>query len=295
VKAGDLLAEIDPRPYQVQLQQAQGQLARDQAQLKDAQVNLARDQALWQAQVIAKQQLDTQAAQVGQFEGTIKADEATIANAQLNLSFTKVTAPISGRVGLRLIDVGNIVHASDPNGMAVISQLEPISVLFSIPADNLQPVLQKLRAHAKLTVDAYDRDDKTKIASGTVLTVDSQIDPTTGTARIKSIFDNKAGELFPNQFVNCHLLLDVRHGVVIVPSAAIQRGPQGNYVYLVKPDKTVTIRVVTPGITEGENIAIEQGLKAGDMVVTDGQDKLQEGTKVDVRTGEQKRQRRRAQ
>jgi multidrug efflux system membrane fusion protein len=293
VQAGDLIAEIDPRPFQVQLEQAQGQLARDQAQLNDANVNLARYQALWEAQVIPKQQLDTQAAQVGQFKGTIEADKAAIDNAKLQLIYARITAPIGGRVGLRQIDVGNIVHASDATGIVSIDQIEPISVFFTIPADSLPPVLKKLRAGAKLRVDAYDRSDTNKIASGTLLTVDNQIDPNTGTSRLKSVFDNADHALFPNQFVNCRLLLDITHGIVIIPSAAIERGPQGTYVYVVK-DNTANLRVITAGATEGNNTAIDSGLQPGEMVVIDGQDKLQEGSKVDARAPNPNRPPRRA-
>ncbi len=289
VKQGDLLAEIDPRPFQVQLEQAEGQLARDQAQLNDAKANLARYQALWEAKVIPKQQLDTQAALVGQYQGTIEADRAAIDNAKLQLSYSKITAPIGGRVGLRLVDVGNIVHASDTNGLVSIAQLQPIAVLFTIPADNLPQVLAKLNAGAKLRVDAYDRADQNKIASGTLLTVDNQIDPATGTSRLKAVFDNKDGSLFPNQFVNCRLLLDVRHGVIVVPAAAIQRGPQGTYVYVVTPEKKAALRVVTVGASESNNVAIERGLAAGEMVVVDGQDKLQEGSRVQIRATTGKR------
>ncbi|MDQ2898591.1 MAG: MdtA/MuxA family multidrug efflux RND transporter periplasmic adaptor subunit [Acidobacteriota bacterium] len=284
VKKGDLMAEIDPRPFQVQLDQAQGMLARDTAQLNDAKANLARYQALWQEKVIAKQQLDTQAASVGQFEGTLEADRAAINNVKLQLSFTKITAPLSGRVGLRLIDVGNMVHASDPNGLVVIDQLQPIAALFTIPADNLPPVLAHLRSGRKLPVEAYDRDDKNKLATGTLLTVDNQIDPATGTSRLKAVFPNTDGALFPNQFVNCRMLLDTKTGVVIVPVPAVQRGPQGSYVYVVKRDKSAAVRLVTVGITEGNNVVIDKGLAANELVIVDGQDKLQDGSKVDVRT-----------
>ncbi len=294
VQAGDLLAEIDPRPFQVQLEQAQGQLARDEAQLKDAQVNLARYQALWQAQVIPKQQLDTQVAQVGQFKGTIEADRAAIDNAKLQLTYCRITAPIGGRVGLRQVDVGNIVHASDANGIITITQVEPIAILFTIPADELPPVLKKLRAGAKLPVDAYDRSDTNKIASGTLLTVDNQIDPNTGTSRLKAVFDNRDHALFPNQFVNCRLLVDMLRGAVIIPSAAVQRGPQGAYVYIVGKDNTAALRVVQVGTTEGNSSAINSGLQPGEMVVVDGQDKLQEGSKVDVRAPNPNRPPRRA-
>jgi len=284
VKQGQLIAEIDPRPFQVQLEQAQGQLARDQATLNDAKVNLARYQALWEAKVIPKQQLDTQAAAVGQSEGTLEADRAAIHNASLQLTYSKITAPLTGRIGLRLVDVGNIVHASDPNGLVVIEQLQPIAVLFTIPADNLPVILKKLSAGVHLPVDAYDRDDRNKIASGSLLTVDNQIDPQTGTSRLKAVFSNADSALFPNQFVNCRLLIDTKHNAIIVPMPAVQRGPQGNFVYLIKPDKTATMRPVAVGITEGNQVAIDSGLAAGDMVVTDGQDKLQEGNKVEFRT-----------
>jgi multidrug efflux system membrane fusion protein len=284
VTKGMLLAEIDPRPFEVQLQQAEGQLARDMAQLSDAKVNLARYEALWNEKVIARQQLDTQRASVGQFEGVIQSDQAAVNNARLQLSYAKITAPISGRVGLRLIDVGNIIRASDPNGLVMISQLQPIAVLFTIPADNLPPVLKKLNAGVHLRVDGYDRDDKNKIATGSLLTVDNQIDPTTGTSRLKAIFTNTDSVLFPNQFVNCRLLLDIKHNAVVVPAAAIQRGPQGSYVYIVKEGNVAAIRPVTVGLTEGNDVTIDAGLKAGEMVVIDGQDKLQDGSKVDVRT-----------
>ncbi len=285
VNKGDELVEIDPRPFQVTVEQAQGQLARDQAQLNDAKVNLARYQKLWEEQVIAKQQLDTQAASVGQFEGTIQADQAAIDNAKLNLSFTKVTAPISGRIGLRLVDIGNIVHANDANPLVVITQMQPIAVLFTIPADNLPPVLAKLRAGARLPVEAYDRADRVRISGGTLLTVDNQIDPNTGTSRLKAIFNNQDNALFPNQFVNCRLLLDTHRGVILIPVAAVQRGPQGPYVYVVNQDQTVAMRQVTLGTAEGNDQEVTSGLAAGDTVVTDGQDKLQEGAKVQVTSG----------
>jgi len=282
VNKGDVLVEIDPRTFQVAVDQAQGQLARDQAQLKDAQVNLARYQKLYDEGVIAKQQLDTQASMVGQFDGAISVDQANIDNAKLNLSFAKVTAPISGRIGLRQVDVGNIVHASDQNPMAVITQLQPISVVFTIPADSLPSLMARVHTGVRLPVDAYDRADRDKIASGVFLTVDNQIDTTTGTSRLKATFENTDNVLFPNQFVNCRLLLDTKHGVTLVPAPAVQRGPQGSYVYLVKSDKTVTMRPVTLGTTEGNDVEITKGLVPGDVVVTDGQDKLQDGGNVDV-------------
>jgi multidrug efflux system membrane fusion protein len=283
VNKDELLAEIDPRPFQVQLESAEGQLARDQAQLNDARVNLARYQALWDAKVIAKQQLDTQAALVGQYQGAITADQSAIDNAKLQLTYAHITAPIAGRIGLRLVDVGNIIHAADANGLALIAQLQPIAVLFTIPADNLPPVLKKLQAGIKLPVDAYDRDDRNKLASGSLLTVDNQIDPSTGTSRLKAVFPNTDNGLFPNQFVNCRLLLDTKRNVVIVPSPAIQRGPSGSYVYVVNPDQTVVMRPVTVGITEGNDVEVTNGLSGGAIVITDGQEKLQDGSKVDAK------------
>lgn len=283
VHEGDLLAEIDPRPYEVQLSQAQGQMARDQAQLKDAQVNLERNKALFAAQVIAKQQLDTQASLVGQYQGAIAADQAQIDNAKLQLTYSRIIAPISGRIGLRQVDQGNIVHANDATGIAVITQLQPISVLFSIPEDNLQEVLKKLRSNAHLPVEAYDRNGDDKLATGTLLTVDNQIDQATGTSKLKAVFDNKDSALFPNQFVNVKLRLDTKHGVVIVPAAAVQRGPQGTFVYLVDNGKA-KVQPVSTGVTQGTDVEITEGLSAGQQVVTDGGDKLADGIKVDVHT-----------
>jgi membrane fusion protein, multidrug efflux system len=284
VHEGDSLVEIDSRPFQVQLEQAEGQLARDQAQLKDAQVNLDRYQLLYKEGVIPKQQLDTQGAQVGQFDGAIKADQAAIDNAKLQITYSHITAPISGRVGLRLIDIGNIVHSADANGLLVITQLQPISVIFSLPQDQLPEVAAKLRAGVQLPVEAYDRDDTTKIASGKLATIDNQIDPTTGTYKLKSIFSNENNVLFPNQFVNVHLLVDTKRNLVIIPAAAIQRGPQGTYVYAVTNGNTATIRTVTVAQTAGNNVGLNAGLSPGDVVVIDGQDKLQEGSKINTRT-----------
>ena len=284
VKAGELLAEIDPRAFQVQLAQAQGQLARDQATLADAKVNLTRYQNLYQHGVIPKQQFDTQASTVQGTEGTLSADQAAIDNARLQLTYAKITAPIGGRVGLRLVDVGNIIHASDANGLLVIAQMQPIVVLFTIPADNLPPVLKRLNAGQHPRVEAYDKDDRNRIAAGSLLTLDNQIDPTTGTSRLKAVFANKDFALFPNQFVNCRLLLDVRSGVVIAPAPAIQHGPQGNYIYVVTAKSTAALRPVTTGITEGSDVEIVSGIAPGDMLVTDGQDKLQDGLPVAARS-----------
>ena len=227
VHQGDVLAEIDPRPFEVQLSQAEGQLARDQAQLNNAKIDLARYQVLFRQDSIPKQQLDTQAATVGQFEGAIKADQALIDNARLQLIYCHITAPISGRIGLRLVDAGNMVHANDPNGIVVVTQVQPIAVLFTLPEDSLPPVLKKLRAGERLPVDAYDRSGMARIAGGALLTVDNQIDPNTGTLRLKAVFKNQDDTLFPNQFVNVKLLIDVKKSSVIVPGVAVQRGPQG--------------------------------------------------------------------
>ncbi len=283
VAKGDVLAEIDPRTFQVAVKQAEGQLARDQAQQNDAEVNLARYQKLWDEQVIAKQQLDTQASQVGQFKGAIATDQANIDSAKLNLSFTKIQAPMSGRIGLRLVDVGNMVHAGDANPLAVITQMQPIAVLFTLPAGDLPPVLIKLAKGAKLPVDAYDSADRNKIAAGSLLTADNQIDTSTGTTRLKAVFANENNVLFPNQFVNCRLLLDTKRAVVIIPAPAVERGPQGTYVYVVQADGSAAMRAITQGITEGSNVEVTGGLAPGEIVVTDGQDKLQQGSKVEVR------------
>src|SRR5215470_15469993 len=280
VHEGDLLVQIDPRPFQVQLEQAQGQLAKDQAQRKDAQVNLERFQLLFKEGVIPQQQLDTQAALVGQFDGAITSDQSQIDNAKLQLSFSHVTAPISGRVGLRLIDPGNIVHATDANGLVLITQLQPIAVLFSLPQDQLPQVNAKLRAGVQLTVEAFNRDNTEKIATGKLLTIDNEIDTTTGTYRLKSVFNNSDNALFPNQFVNVRLFVDTKHDLTIVPSPAIQRGPQGPFVYTVGSDNTVKIRPVTIALTTGNSIGLSSGLDTGDVVVIDGQDKLQDGSRV---------------
>jgi multidrug efflux system membrane fusion protein len=280
VHAGDALIEIDPRPYQVMLEQAEGQLAKDQAQLHDVQVDFERYTLLFNEGVIPKQQVDTQQAQVGQFQGAIKADQATIDNAKLQLVYARITAPISGRAGLRLVDQGNIVRASDTTGLLVITQLQPISVIFTLPQDQLQQVLVKLRGGGQMPVEAYDRDDITKIADGKLATIDNQIDPTTGTYKLKSIFSNENNVLFPNQFVNVHMLVDTKRNLVIVPAAAIQRGPQGTYVYAVSGGDIVNIRTVTIAQTAGNNIGIGSGINPGDVVVIDGQDKLQDGSKV---------------
>ena len=284
VHQGDSLIEIDPRPYQVMLEQAEGQLTKDQAQLHDVQVNFERYQLLYGEGVIAKQQVDTQQAQVGQFQGAIKADQATIDNAKLQLVYAHITAPISGRVGLRLVDIGNIVHASDTSGLLVITQLQPISVIFTLPQDQLPQVMNKLHGGiaSQLRVEAYDRDDSKKIAEGNLATIDNQIDPATGTYKLKATFSNNDNSLFPNQFVNVHMLVDTRHNLMIVPASAIQRGPQGMYVYVVTGGDTAKIRPVTVAQTTGNNVGISAGLSSGETVVIDGQDKLQDGSRVTI-------------
>jgi membrane fusion protein, multidrug efflux system len=284
VKKGALLAIIDPRPYQVQLDQAQAQLFKDQATLRDAKLNYQRYKDLLQnSGAMSQQQVDTQQATVDQLEGTVRNDQATVENAKLNLVYCHITAPVNGRIGLRLVDPGNIVHASDANPMLVITELQPITAVFTLPEDQLPTVAQHMRK-GTLEVDAYSRDDVTKLETGTLLTIDNQIDQTTGTGKLKAIFANKTGELWPNQFVNIHLLLETQKDVTVVPSAAVQRGPQGNYVYVMKPDKTVEVRNVTIPVTQGNLSAIASGVSPNELVVTDGQDKLQQGSHVEPHT-----------
>jgi len=282
VRAGDLLAEIDPRPFQVQRMQAEGQKAKDEAALQNARVDLARYQALIQQDAIPRQQLDTQAAAVAQIQATLKSDQAQIESAKLNLAYSRITAPAGGRVGLRQMDLGNIVHAADPNGIVTITQLQPINVLFTLPGDQLEQVLPQVHGGKRLPVDAYDRDLKRKLGTGELLAVDNQIDPTTGTVRIKALFENADEALFPNQFVNARLLVNTLKGAVTVPTAAVQRSPQSTFVYVVKPDKTVEVRNVTVQLTEGDDTSLSAGLQPGELVVVDGVDKLRPGMKVDV-------------
>jgi len=282
VRKGDVLAEIDPRPFQVQLTQAEGQMARDQALLKNAQLDLERYRVLVAEDSIAKQQLDTQEALVRQYEGALKVDQGQIDSAKLQLTYCHITAPIGGRVGLRLVDPGNIVHATDTNGLVVITQLQPIGVVFAIPEDNLPQVLAKLKAGESLPVEAYDREQRQKLAVGSLETVDNQIDPTTGTVRLKAVFPNTDSALFPNQFVNARLLLEVKRGATLVPSAAIQRSPKGAFVYVVKADQTVAMRPVTIGVSQGDEASIGTGLVPGELVVTDGVERLRDGARVDL-------------
>ncbi len=282
VKEGELLAEIDPRPFQVQLTQAEGQMARDRALLANALIDSERYRTLLAQDSIAKQLVDTQEALVHQYEGTVKVDQSQIDNARLQLTYARVTAPIAGRLGLRQVDAGNIVRAGDTNGLVVITQLQPITVVFTIPEDSLPPVLKKLQAGDKLLVDAYDRSDKVKLATGTLLTADNQIDPATGTVKLKALFSNDDGALFPSQFANVRMLVDVKRDAIVVPSAAIQRGTAGTFVYVVKADTTVTVRVVKLGPAQGDLVAVDSGLEPGELVVVDGADKLREGAKVEL-------------
>jgi multidrug efflux system membrane fusion protein len=282
VHQGDLLVTIDPRPYEAALTQAQGQLARDQALLANARIDLTRYQTLAPQKAIPEQQLATQRATVAQYEGIVKNDQGVVDAAQVNLDYCKIPAPITGLVGLRLVDPGNIVQASDSNGMLVITQMDPISVIFTIAEDQLPAVLAKMRAGQKLEVDAYDRDLKTKLSQGTLSTIDNQIDQTTGTVRMRATFDNKNTSLFPNQFVNARVLVQEKRGVLLLPSAAIQRNSNTTFVYLVQPNSTVTIQNIQTGVTEGDNTEISSGLKAADVVVLTGADRLQPGGKVTV-------------
>ena len=284
VKQGDLLAVIDPRPFEVQLAQAQAQLFRDQAALKDAQLNYQRFRdLLQQSGAMSQQQVDTQKATADQLEGAVRTDQAAIDNAKLQLTYCHITAPISGRIGLRIVDSGNIVHASDQNPLVVITQLQPIAAIFTLPEDSLPQVADHMR-HGALSVEAYSRDNQTKLATGKLLTIDNLIDQTTGTGRLKATFDNKEGDLWPNQFVNIRLLLDTRKDSLVIPSVAVQTGPQGTFVYAVKSDKTAEVRPVTVALTEGTLAVINSGLNPGDQVVTDGQDKLQNGAHVEPRS-----------
>ncbi|MBL0124467.1 MAG: MdtA/MuxA family multidrug efflux RND transporter periplasmic adaptor subunit [Betaproteobacteria bacterium] len=282
VRAGDVLALIDPKPLQVALSQVEGQLARDQAQLNNARLDLERYRTLLAQDSIAKQQLDAQESLVRQFEGTVKVDQAQVDNARLQLGYTKVSAPIPGRLGLRQVDPGNMIRSSDATGLVVITQIDPITVVFTIPQDNLQRVLKQLKAGEKLAVDAWDREQKNKLATGFLISTDNQIDTTTGTIKLKAQFPNPDGLLFPNQFVNVKMVVDTRKGATVIPLAAIQRGAQGTIVYVVKEDKTTTLRVVKMGPTENDNVAIESGIAPGEVVVTDGIDRLREGAKVEV-------------
>ena len=280
VTAGQPLVQIDPRPYQVQLQQAQGQLDHDQAQLQDALLDLARDKALVSDGVIPRQQFDTQAALVEQLQGSVQADKAQIANAQLNLVYCKITAPISGKVGLRLVDPGNIVHAASTSGLLVITQMQPIAVIFTLPEEQLTPILQGLRRGQFFPVEAYDRADQHKIASGRLLATDNLIDQSTGTLRLKAVFPNQDEVLFPNEFVNVHIQTEILHNALLIPASALQHGTQGDFVFVVRPDHTAEERAVQIDRTQGNFAIIRSGLTPGDTVVSDGLDKLHNGSHI---------------
>jgi len=280
VNKGDFLAQIDPRPYQVALAQAEGQLAKDQALLKNAEIDLARYKTLVAQNSVARQTADTQAALVQQDRGTVQADQAQVDAQKLNLTYCRIVAPVTGRVGLRQVDPGNYVQTSDASGIIVITQLQPTSVIFTLPEDNLPTVMKRLSTGATLGATAFDRTGATKLGTGTLETVDNQIDPTTGTVKLRAIFDNKEQTLFPNQFVNVRLLVDTLHDASIVPLAAIQRGAPGTFVYLVKPDDTVAAQPVILGPNDTQNVAITKGLAPGQAVVTDGADRLKDGAKV---------------
>ncbi|RMM55945.1 MdtA/MuxA family multidrug efflux RND transporter periplasmic adaptor subunit [Pseudomonas corrugata] len=282
VKAGDLLAEIDPRPYQNALLQAEGTLLQNQAQLKNAQVDLERYRGLYAEDSIAKQTLDTAAALVGQYQGTVKTNQAAVNDARLNLEFTRIRAPISGRVGLRQLDIGNLVAANDTTALAVITQTQPINVVFTLPENKLDTVLARYRSGAKLPVEAWDRGDVKLQASGVLQSLDNQIDITTGTLKFKARYDNREQSLFPNQFVNVRLLADTLRDVVLVPTAAIQFGTNGTFVYALEGDKKVTIKQLKIGANNGEHTVVTEGLAAGERVVLEGTDRLKEGSEVEV-------------
>ena len=282
VKAGELLAEIDPRPFQVQLEQAQGQLARDRALLENARLDLERYRTLVTQEAASEQQLDTQRALVRQYEGAVRSDQAQVDNARLQLAYARITAPFAGRLGLRLVDPGNLVRAGDATGLVTITQVQPIGVTFSLPEKDLAPVLARYRAGTPMPVQALDREQRAVLATGRLTTLDNQIDVTTGTLKMKAEFANADGALFPNQFVNARLRIDVLVGATVVPGAAIQRGAPGTYVYLAQPDGTVALRRIDPGPVDGERTVVKHGLEVGDRVVVDGVDHLRDGARVEA-------------
>jgi len=282
VKKGDLLVEIDPRPFKAAVAQAEGQLMHDQALLANAKIDLERYRTLLKEESIAAQQVDTQATLVAQYQGTVKVDEAMLDTAKLNLHYSKVTAPISGRAGLRQVDLGNVVHASDSTGIVIITQLKPMSVLFTLPEDTIPALMKQLQAGKKISVDAYDRAFVQKITTGALETVDNQIDPTTGMIKLKAIFSNDELSLFPSQFVNAKLLLETHHSVITAPSAAVQHGRTNTFAFVVGSDQSVSQRSIVTGIVQGDKTEIVSGLQNGDVVVIDGTDKLRDGSKVTV-------------
>ena len=286
VTKGSLLATIDQRPFQVLLTQAEGLMARDQEQLNNARMDLERYRTLWKQDSIPRQQLETQEALVRQYEGAVKVDQGQIDSAKLQLTYSRITAPISGRIGLRLVDPGNMVHAADTGGLLSITQVQPMAVLFPLPEDSLPQVLRKMKG-GRLAVEAFDREMKLKLASGELTTLDNQIDPTTGTVKLKAVFANRDSELFPNQFVNARLLVDVKKDAIIVPSAAIQKNPQGAFAFVLNPDKTVTMKQVKAGISQGGETSVVEGLNVGEQVVVDGAERLRDGSKVEVKEKDQ--------
>jgi multidrug efflux system membrane fusion protein len=282
VKAGDLLAQIDPRPFEVMLTQANGQMARDQAQLKNAQVDLERYQTLLSQDSISRQQVDTQAALVRQFQGAVESDKGAVDNARLQITYARIIAPISGRVGLRQVDPGNIVHASDSNGVVTITQVQPVTVIYPVPEDNVPRIVKRMQGTQSVAVDAFDRGGKTRLATGRLLTIDNQIDTTTGTVKVKAEFPNTDSALFPNQFVNVRMVVETHEDATLVPTAAIQRGAPGTFVFLVKEDKTVAVTPVQLGAVSGETSEVSKGLAPGNLVVVDGADKLRDGSSVEL-------------
>jgi len=282
VKKGDVLAEIDPRPFKAALDQAQGQLDRDRAALANAKLDLVRYQSLWDEKSISQQQLATQRALVKQDEGVVASDVGNVNAAALNLGYAKVTSPVDGRAGIRQVDIGNLVQAGQTGGIVTITQINPMSVIFSIPEDNIDQIMTRMNAGAMLEADAYDRTQTRKLATGTLSAVDSAIDTTTGTVKLRALFDNADNALFPNQFVNIHLLIDTQKNQTLAPVAAIQRGSQGTFVFVANPDKTVSMRAVKTGATDSTNIVITHGLKPGDTIVVDGADRLSDGAAIEI-------------
>ena len=285
VSRGELLAEIDPRPFQAQLTQFEGQLERDQALLDNARLDLKRFQVLVTTDAVPRQQLDTQVSLVHQLEGTVKNDQGQIDATKVQLVYCRITSPISGRVGLRLVDAGNIVHATDTGGLVIITQLQPITVIFTIAEDSIPTVLEQLRRGVRMPVEAFDREQKRKLAEGALLTIDNQVDAATGTVRLRAQFPNADNRLFPSQFVNARLLLETRRGATVVPTAAVQSSPRGSFVYVVRPDQTVAVRPVSVGVTDGDDVSIERGLQAGEPVVVDGAERLRDGAAIERRNG----------
>ncbi|TCC04789.1 MdtA/MuxA family multidrug efflux RND transporter periplasmic adaptor subunit [Kosakonia quasisacchari] len=282
VKAGDLLAEIDPSQFKVALAQAQGQLAKDKATLANARRDLSRYQQLAKTSLVSRQDLDSQQALVTESEGTVKADEASVASAQLELDWSRITAPISGRVGLKQVDIGNQISSSDTTGIVVLTQTHPIDLVFTLPESEIATVVQAQKAGQQLVVEAWDRTNKQKLSSGTLLSLDNQIDATTGTIKLKARFDNQDDALFPNQFVNARMLVATQQDAVVIPAAALQMGNEGNFVWVLNDKNQVSKHTVTPGIQDSQKVVIAAGLSAGDRVVTDGIDRLTEGAKVEV-------------